>query len=192
MEMSEPSRAEDRLLASALRAYERGRARWALGMAVPVLVLPLASWLLGGHPVLMCVLGGALFAIAALLLWRGEAWGRGVGLGLAAGLIPFGLVHVARCSSYICTESMCFSICLAACVIGGVAAGVIVTSAVRRTSWSMPVLAATTGVAFLTGALGCGCVGKWGLVALAAGLGASIVGGQLLARVRRLPPGASP
>jgi hypothetical protein len=73
-----------------------------------------------------------------------------------------------------------------------VAAGVIVTSAVRRTSWSMPVLAATTGVAFLTGALGCGCVGKWGLVALAAGLGASIVGGQLLARVRRLPPGASP
>jgi hypothetical protein len=191
MELSEPSRAEDRVLTSALRAYERGRARWALGMAVPVLVLPLASWLLGGHPVLMCVLGSALFASAAVLLWRGQAWARGVGLGLAAGLIPFGLVHVARCSSYVCTELMCFSICLAACVIGGVAAGVIVTSAVRRASWSMPVLAATTGVAFLTGALGCGCVGRWGLVALAGGLGASIVAGLLLSRVRRLPPGAS-
>ncbi len=191
MPLSESSRAEDRVLATALRAYERGRARWALWMAGPVLVLPLASWSLGGHPVLMCALGAALFATAALLLWRGQAWARGVGLGLAAGLIPFGLVHLARCSSYVCTEPMCYAICLAASALGGVAAGVVVTSAVRRASGSRLVLATATGVAFLTGALGCGCVGAWGVVALAAGLGASIGAGLLLSPVRRVPPGAS-
>jgi hypothetical protein len=192
MEMSEPSQTQDRLLGSALRAYERGRARWALGMAAPVLLLPLASWLLGGHLVLMCALGGALFAGAALLLWRGQAWARGVGLGLAAGLIPFGLVHLARCSRYVCTESMCFSICVAASVIGGAVSGVVVGTAVRRASWSIPILAAGTGGAFLTGALGCAGVGGWGLVALAAGFGVSIAVARLLPHSRGNAPGASP
>jgi hypothetical protein len=179
MPLSENAPAEDRVLAMALRAYERSRARWALGMAGPVLVLPLASWFLGGHLVLMCALGAALFASAALLLWRGQAWARGAGLGLAAGLIPFGLVHLARCSRYVCTESLCYSICLAACAIGGLAAGVVVTSGVRRAPGSISALATATGVAFLTGALGGGCVGAWGVVALAAGLGASIAVAQL-------------
>ncbi len=187
MELSEPSRAEERLLGSALRAYERGRARWAMAVAVPFLVLPLGSWLLGGPPVLMCVLGGALFATAAVLLWRGQGWARGVGLGVAAGLIPFGLAHAARFSGHLCTESMCYSICLAASLIGGVAAGVVVTSAVRRASWSRPALAAAAGVAFLTGAHGCGCVGAWGVAALATGLGGGIAAAWLVTRVRGVP-----
>jgi hypothetical protein len=189
MELSESSRTEDRVLASALRAYERARARWALAIAAPFLVLPLGSWLLGGHPVLMCVLGGALFASAAVLLWRGQGWARGLGLGVAAGLIPFGLAHSARFSGYLCTESTCYSICLAAALVGGVAAGVVVTSAVRRGSRSRPVLSAAVGVAFLTGALGCGCVGGWAVAALAVGLGAAVTATRLVTRVNWLPPG---
>lgn len=187
MGLSESSWTEDRLLASALRAYERGRARWALAVAVPFLLLPLASWVLGGHLALMCTLGGALFASAAVLLWRGQGWGRALGLGLAAGLIPFGLSHAARFSGHICTESMCYSICLAACLIGGVGAGVVVVSAIRRASRSSSALAAATGVAFLTGALGCGCVGAWGVAALATGLGASIAASRLITPMKPPP-----
>src|SRR5574338_575866 len=132
MDVNEASRREQRVLASALRAYERGRARWALGVAVPLLVLPLSSWLLGGHPVLMCLLGAALFAAAALLLWRGQGWARGVGLGVVAGLLPFGLAHASRLSGHVCTEAICFSICLGASVLGGIAAGIVVSSATRR------------------------------------------------------------
>jgi hypothetical protein len=192
MELNETSPTEHRLLASALRAYEQGRARWALAVATPLLLLPLSSWLLGGHPMLMCVLGGALFASAAVLLWRGQGWGRGLGLGVAAGLIPFGLAHSARFSGHLCTESTCYSICLAAALVGGVAAGVVVTSAAHRVSRSRPALAAAIGVAFLTGALGCGCVGTWGVAALAVGLGAAVTSASLVTRVRRLPPKAGP
>ncbi len=188
--MSEPTHPEDRALASALRAYERGRVRWALAAALPLLILPLGSWLLSGRPLLMCVIGALLFATAALLLWRGQGWARGLGLGVAAGLIPFILGHGTRFSGHVCTGALCMSICFAASLVGGVAAGIIVTSVVRRASLTTQALAGATGVAFLTGALGCGCVGVSAILGLAAGLGATVAAGRLLALARSSRTGA--
>ena len=62
----------------------------------------------------------------------------------------------------------------------------------RVVAWSKPVLSAAIGVAFLTGTLACGCVGAWGVAALATGLATSVAAAWVLARVRPLPPGANP
>ena len=179
MELSERSSAQDRLLASALRAYEHGRARWALAVARPLLALPLGSWLLSGHAILMCVIGGLLFATATVLLWRGQGWSRGVGLGVAAGLVPMVLAHASGFSGHVCTGTICMSVCLAVSLTGGIAAGLIITSAVRRLLLSAQALLAAIGVAFLTGALGCACIGVSGILGLAGGLGASVAGARL-------------
>jgi hypothetical protein len=64
---------------------------------------------------------------------------------------------------------------------------VVVTSSASRDSRSRPALAAAIGVAFLIGALGCGCVGAWGVAALVIGLGASVAAARLVTRVRRAP-----
>src|SRR5512147_2915525 len=184
MGLTDHDTAGDPVLASALRAYERGRLRWALAAALPLLVLPVGSWLLSGRPILMCVIGALLFATAALLLWRGQGWARGLGLGVAAGLIPFILGHGTRMGGHVCTGALCMSICVGASVTGGVAAGLVVTSVVRRASLSVQALASATGVAFLTGALGCGCVGVSAVMGLAVGLGATVAGARLLALVR--------
>jgi hypothetical protein len=178
------------VLASALRAYERGRLRWALAAALPLFVLPLGSWLLSGRPILMCVIGALLFTTAVLLLWRGQGWARGLGVGLAAGLIPFILGHGTRMGGHVCTGALCMSICVGASLVGGIAAGLVVTSVVRRASLSAQALAAATGVAFLTGALGCGCVGVSAVLGLATGLGATVAAARLFALLRSTRTGA--
>lgn len=169
MELSEAS-----LFETARRRYERGRWQWALVSALPVLLLPLASGALGGRVVSQVVVGLALFFLVGWLLWRGQALGSSVAVGLRAGLIPLVLAHCARAYGHVCTSTGCASLCVPACALGGIAAGLWVSVAAKRSASQALVLAGGATTAFLVGALGCACVGFSALAAMATGVLLSI------------------
>ncbi|WP_437281253.1 hypothetical protein WME90_12035 [Sorangium sp. So ce375] len=154
----------------AYRAYERGRARRAALAAAPTIAVGLVATLMSDRPVTTAILGAALYVAAALLSWRGQQLGRGVLPGVAAGLVPFATAHAARIYGHLCTPEGCVSICVPACLAGGVAAGVLLSRALRRSERLGASWASACGVAALTGALGCACVGFGGVIALTAGL----------------------
>lgn len=154
----------------AYRAYESGRARQAAWAASPTLAIALVAALMSDRPLTTAIIGAALYIAAALLSWRGRQLGRGVLPGVAAGLVPFAAAHAARVYGHLCTPEGCVSICVPACLAGGVAAGVLLSRALRRSERLGASWASACGVAALTGALGCACVGFGGVVALAAGL----------------------
>ncbi|MGQ0504536.1 MAG: hypothetical protein ACT4TC_04395 [Myxococcaceae bacterium] len=162
--------------AAAVRAYEWGRARWAFAWASPVLLIPFVSWAISGRTVSQMMLGAALFVVAIFGLWHGQGLAAAVPLGLKAGLVPLGLAHAARLYGHVCTPAGCTSLCVPACVAGGMAAGLVVAFAARRSKRPHLVLAGATTVALLTGGLGCACVGYSGLIGMTAGLAVTLVG----------------
>ncbi|AUX39617.1 hypothetical protein SOCE26_010110 [Sorangium cellulosum] len=154
----------------AYRAYERGRARHAAWAAAPTVAVVVVAALMSDRPLTTALIGAALYAVAALLSWRGRHLERGVLPGVAAGLVPFAMAHAARLYGHLCTPEGCVSICVPACLAGGFAAGALLSRALRRADRLGASWASACGVAALTGALGCACVGFGGVLALAAGL----------------------
>lgn len=154
----------------ARRAYERGRARHAAWTATPTLAVGLVATWMSDRPLITALIGVALYAAAALLSWRGRQLGRGVLPGVAAGLVPFTAAHAARVYGHLCTPEGCVSICVPACLAGGIAAGALLAGALRRSDRLGASWASACGVAALTGALACACVGFGGVLALAIGL----------------------
>jgi len=154
----------------ARRAYEVGRARYAAWAAAPTLAVVIVAVLMSDQRASALLIGAALYATAALLHWRGRHLGRGVLPGVAAGIVPFAAAHAARLYGHMCTPEGCVSLCVPACLTGGLIAG----AGVARLAWRSERLRASwapaCGVAALTGALGCACLGYGGMLALAAGL----------------------
>jgi hypothetical protein len=154
----------------ARRAYELGRARHAAWAALPTLAVVAVAALMSHGRATVSVAGTALYCTAALFHWRGRHLARGVARGVAAGLVPFALAHAARTYGHLCAPGGCASLCVPACVFGGIIAGAAVALAARRSPRRWASWAATGTIAALTGALGCACVGMSGLVGLGAGL----------------------
>jgi hypothetical protein len=174
--------ADDQVFASATRAYERGRTRWALWAAAPLTVLPLISYLVGQRPVSSLAIGIVLVATGAVLLWRGGALTQGLSSGVRAGLVPLALAHAANLYGHICTPAGCTSLCVPACALGGVAAGLLVARAVARSRNELPVLASGAAIAVMVGALGCACIGFSGMAGMVAGtVAASVLARALVA-----------
>lgn len=176
------------LLLRASRAYERGRIRWALRHSVWVALLPLVAFALGGRLIGSLILGSVLVSAFATLLWTGRDFGRGAWSGLVAGIPALLFPLCAQLAGHVCTPSGCWSLCLPACIAGGLVAGVLVARASRRAPSPAIALSCAAGVAFLTGALGCSCVGYSGVAGLAVGM-ASSTSVSLLAWKHR--PGAT-
>jgi len=152
----------------ARRAYESGRLRSAL--RVGLYVLPMVALGVAGCGAwsTTCALGAALYLVAAGLLWRGEAWGEGVGAGLIAGAAPLALpIMVHKVEGWAVGVS-CSSLCFAGCVLGGALAGGLL--AWRATRRPRPYLFGAALVAALAGSLGCLAVGLSGVIGMVAAI----------------------
>lgn len=160
----------DALFETVSAAYERGRRRWAVLSVLPLTVLPLGSFAVGHRLMPSVVLGVLLIAVAAALLWRGQAFGRGLALGLKAGVVPLVLAHAANLYGHVCTSDGCTSLCLPACVLGGVTAGLIISVTAMRSSIRWQVVGSAAVSAGLIGALGCACMGFSGVAGLVLGM----------------------
>lgn len=158
------------LLARARRAYEWSRLRRAAVAVTPIAVLVGVAALLATRPGLAVAVGGALLAAGVASLWFGHDFDRGLAPGVLAGLVPLAAVNCAVRIGHACTGTSCRSLCLTACALGGVAAGLLIGAwAVRRTATAAMWGAAGTA-ALLTGTMGCSCAGLTGVAALGLGL----------------------
>ena len=160
----------DPLEAAVRGAYERGRARRAFVAALPIFALAAIASRIEPRAGLALLVGVAMYVVAALFFWRGRGLARGVLPGIAAGVLPFAAMHAARLYGHVCGGALCFTVCIPAAAIGGVAAGLLVGRVARgsrdaRSTWVSGAL-----LAALTGSLACACVGIGGIAGLVVGL----------------------
>ncbi len=155
-------------------SYERNRLRNAIVLALPVLLFPMLGCCLGTAAQTACVVGALLVIAGTWALWRGQAAGRAWWPGLLAGMVPLALALAARSYGHVCLRGSCTSLCVPACALGGVVAGLGVAYAARKNR--APATYAVTGAlaAMLVGCLGCSCVGFAGMASLVAGLVVSL------------------
>lgn len=159
----------------ARRAYERGRLRRALLGASPLLgVLGIAA-ALSHRPTSALGFGVAATAAAVLMLWYGRAPQKAVLPGIAAGLVPLALALGAN-YVHVCSGG-CSTLCLPACALGGVAAGVAVASVGSRRRAGLGFWLSASALTLCIGAMGCSCIGYAGVIGLAAGYGVGLVPG---------------
>ena len=154
-----------------LRArYEWVRLRNAvLGFAPVLLIVALALAIAGRSATL--TFGLTMFGFGVAMLWYGRGLKHAVLPGVAAGLVPLALALCANQMGHVCTGSQCMSLCMPACIAGGVVAGLAVASiGFQRKAGPGFWLGAST-LAILTGAMGCSCIGYSGVFGLAAGYG---------------------
>lgn len=162
--------------------YESGRIRRAVLGLLPVLVITaLAAWL-GGRPREAIVFGSVVFVWGALLLWYGREPRRAVLPGIAAGLVPLTFAICANLVEHGCAGSACVRVCIPACAVGGLVAGLTVAAIGRRRRHGAAFWLSASGIALLTGAMGCACMGYSGVVGMVFGFGAGLVASA----VRRL------
>ena len=156
--------------ANARRAYEGGRMRHALAIAAPLLALVgLTAWL-QPRPTFVLVIGALLFVAGAVFLWRGQQLGRGALAGVLAGLVPLSLGVCVRLYQALCHDGMFMPGCVAACAVGGIAAGAWIAHVAARRPANLVFVASAVGLALLTGALGCSCAGPVGVTGMLVGL----------------------
>ncbi len=166
-------------------AYEWGRLRQALiGFAPALLLAATAAWL-GGKPTYTAPFGAGLFLAGVVALWYGREAKRAVLPGVAAGLIPLGLAIGTMRMGYMCFGDRCTSVCMAACVIGGAGAGLVVGRIGSRGRHRWPFWVAASTVALFTGAMSCSCLGYAGIAGLAAGYAVGVVPALAMKAVRR-------
>jgi hypothetical protein len=151
------------------RRYEWGRAwRAVLGFA-PTLLLVVLAASLSPRAVSVLVFGAVLFGNGALLLWYGHGLQRAVLPGVIAGLVPLTSALCANHFGHVCTGGACLSLCLPACVLGGVSAGALLGYWARRQGRGLGFVFAASSLTLLTGAMGCTCIGYAGVVGLIIG-----------------------
>src|SRR5690606_10480639 len=161
------------LMRRARRSYELGRVRRALlGVAPLLFIVPLAACATA-HPRSALLFGAATFALGGVLLWYGREAQKAVLPGVAAGLVPLVLSLCANRMHY-CGADGCTTLCVPACTLGGVVAGLAVARighARRAGPWYW---LSASSLALVTGAMGCSCVGYAGVIGLAAGFALGI------------------
>lgn len=175
---------EARLLAAARRGYERSRLKLALAVALPALLIPVVSWLLGTSLRNASLFGAALVLGLAALEWRGGLYALGGLSGFKAGLVPLAFAHTAKLWGHVCTPAGCTTLCVPACATGGVLAGVLVEWWARRSPRPWLTRGLGAAVSLITGAMGCSCVGAAGIAALVVGVGVSMAAGAAIPRAR--------
>lgn len=161
----------DRRRARARILYELGRVRSAAWTALVVLPFAGCALFAGEAWPPVAVLGAALYLLAAALFLRGQVYGAAVGLGLVAGAAPMLAPLLFRRSGHCCIGGACWSGCMVACIMGGVAAGLVVGwFAAKRRERPGAFWVAAAAVAVLTGSLGCVAAGLASVLAMVAAL----------------------
>jgi len=170
------------LTARGLRAYELGRVRTALRVAL--VIVPLATLCLiesRGRSAVACM-SVLLLAAAVWLRWCDRRGTDAVTTGLLAGSIPLvaGLV-VDRLDLH-CGLSGADSFCTTFSILLGAGAGMLIAVSQRRTGARASSVLIAAVVAALAAGLGCVRLGTVGLASMLAGV---VLGSVLGARVRR-------
>ncbi len=165
----------DRLRHRARAAYEWTRVRRALLGFAPALLLAAAAAWLGGRPATSAPFGVALFLAGVIALWYGREPQRAVLPGMAAGMLPVVLTVIAMRVGSMCFGDRCTSVCMAACGVGGVGAGVAVGWIAVSKRYRWPFWVTASAIAVSLGAMSCACLGYAGLVGLVAGYGLGIL-----------------
>jgi hypothetical protein len=150
------------------RAYEFGRLRLALLGVLPLTLVVLVSMLLTQRPLSALAFGALAVATGAGMLFYGRDPQRAVLPGVAAGLVPLAL---ALCASRLhhCGPDGCSTLCIPACILGGLVSGLVVASVGHRRGAGPVFWLSASGLALLTGAMGCTCIGHSGVAGLALG-----------------------
>jgi hypothetical protein len=165
-------------------AYELGRVRLALLGIAPLLILIAAAVWLGERPAAALAFGSATLALGAGMLWYGRDPQRAVLPGIAAGMVPLAFALCAN-KMYACGADGCSSLCVPACTLGGVVAGLAVAGVGNQRRAGPAFWLSACGLALLTGAMGCTCIGSSGVVGLGVGIAAGVVPGLLRRTFRR-------
>jgi hypothetical protein len=165
--------------------YEVGRLRRALAGFAPVLILVAIAALVAKRPSVTLGFGVAVFAVGSVLLWYGRDVRRAVLPGLAAGIVPLVLTLCANHVGHACMDDRCLTLCIPVCAAGGVIAGLLVVIVGLRRRGRPAFWIAASGLALLTGAMGCGCVGYAGLAGLAIGFAGGLTSGLVGRRLRK-------
>ncbi len=156
--------------ARAERAYEFGRFRRAAVLSTPLLSLSILAACMGTKPIPNVIAGAGILTLALFFLYRGQALGRAVFPGVVAGLVPLAFALGARSYGHVCMPDRCVSLCIPACALGGVLAGVIIARTAGSCASRVSFVVGANAIALLVGALGCSCVGYGGVVGLGVGL----------------------
>ena len=170
------------------RSYEWSRARRALLGVVPLMLVVVVAALVGRRPGSTILIGSVATVWGALLLWYGRDVRRAVLPGVAAGLIPLTFALCANLVGHGCTGDQCVALCIPACTVGGLAAGFAVAAVGRRGRHGAAFWLSTSGLAVLTGAMGCACIGYSGVFGLVLGYGAGLLPSTLRALFSRSKP----
>jgi hypothetical protein len=175
----------DRLERRARTAYELGRLKRALVGFAPAMVLAAMAISIGGRPSFTAPFAVALFAAGVAALWYGRDPKRAVLPGVVAGLVPVVLTLCAMHVGHLCLGDHCTSVCLAACIVGGVGAGVAVAYVGLKRKQGVRYWLAASLLAVLTGSMGCACLGYSGLAGLGLGYILGVVPGSIAQLARR-------
>jgi hypothetical protein len=159
----------------ARRKYELARAWQAFWGFSPSLVVVTDAALASKHPTSAVVFGSGMFALGLGLLWYGRGVRRAVLPGLAMGLLPLSLALCANHVGHMCMGDGCMTLCVPACAIGGLGAGIGVSVIGWRQGQGIGFWVAASALTVLTGAMGCSCVGYAGVAGLAIGYAAGVL-----------------
>ena len=170
----------------ARRKYEWARVRRALLGFAPALVIVLVAALANHHPASAIAFGSAMFVVGVGLLWYGRDFRRAVLPGLGMGLLPLVLALCANHMGHTCMGGQCMTMCMPACLVGGLGAGIGVSLIGIRWKQGAAYWIGATALTLLTGAMGCSCVGYAGVAGMAVGYGAGLVP-AVLGRLMRRP-----
>jgi hypothetical protein len=181
MESDDLNRIERR----ARRAYEATRVARAAVAFAPVLLLMVVAGALGHQFGYAVAFGTALFVLGVVLLWYGRNLRRAVLPGVLAGLVPLVFALCGKFIGHACMGDSWGTLCVAACFVGGVIAGVVVDYMCLRGHHRVGFWLAASGIGLLTGAMGCTCAGVLGLAGLAVGFALTAVPGFLVFQRRR-------
>jgi hypothetical protein len=176
-----------RLERSVRKTYELGRVRRALLGVAPVVVILAVAMCVAHRPGSTLAFGIATMVIGATMLWYGREPQKAVLPGIAAGLVPLVLALCAN-NVHVCGPEGCGTLCIPACAVGGVVAGLAVASVGNQRKAGIWFWLSASSLALLTGAMGCACIGYSGIVGLGVGFGAGVVPGlvrRALSRGRR-------
>lgn len=157
-------------------AYERARLRDAALGILPLVALVVVAACFARRPMSSLGFGATAIGAALWMLWYGRDPQRAALPGIAAGTIPL-LFAICANRMHCCGPEGCGMWCVPACSAGGVIAGLVIArvGVVKRAGPAFWLSA--SGIALLTGAMGCSCVGFSGVVGLGMGFGLGVVPG---------------
>ncbi|HET9955323.1 MAG TPA: hypothetical protein VFQ61_12500 [Polyangiaceae bacterium] len=176
----------DQVMRRARRAYELGRARRALMGVAPVVFIVACAACVTHRPVSTLWFGLAAVAVGGLMLWYGRDPQRAVLPGVLAGLVPL-ILAIGANRIHVCGPHGCGTLCVPACAIGGVVAGLAVAGVGQQRRAGAWFWLSASGLALLTGAMGCACIGYSGVLGLLGGFLAGLVPALVRRALGRAP-----